>query len=267
MTAFGFIGTGHLGRMLVQKFIETRAMTPENIIASNRTREEAEHLAKELGIHVGNNREVAEQSNVTFLCVRPLDIKAVLKEISEQLTAEKLLVSTAADFSLRDLEALCQARVARVVPSLACETLLGVSLMAMGDNAAQEDEALLASLFGAIGEPIRVEEAHFEVMADLTSCGPGYISALMREFALAASWKGVPKDLAEELVKKTLIGTTSLLREESFEGLISRVATRGGITEEGIKVIREKSPEMFSELFQASRDKHEAVKRLIEEQD
>jgi len=133
MTTFGFIGTGHLGSMLVHKFIETGAMKAANIIASNRTREEAEHLAKDQGIHVGNNREVAGQSEVIFLCVRPLDIKTVLKEISEQLMAEKLLVSVAADFSLRDLEALCQARVARVVPSLACENLKGVSLIAMGD--------------------------------------------------------------------------------------------------------------------------------------
>jgi len=92
MTTFGFIGTGHLGSMLVHKFIETRAI-------------KAEHLAKDLGIRVGNNREVAGQSEVIFLCVRPLEIKAVLKELSEQLKPEKLLVSAAVDFSLKDLEA------------------------------------------------------------------------------------------------------------------------------------------------------------------
>jgi len=104
-------------------------------------------------------------------------------------------------------------------------------------------------------------------MADLTSCGPGHISALMREFALAASWKGVPKDLAEEMVKKTLTGTVRFLEEESFEDLISCVANKGGITEEGVKIIQEEAPGMFCRLFQATRAKHEAVKRLIEAQD
>ncbi|MCX6669553.1 MAG: NAD(P)-binding domain-containing protein [Methanothrix sp.] len=75
------------------------------IIASNRTREKAEHLAKDLGIRVGNNRKVAGQSEVIFLCVRPLEIKAVLKELSDLLKPEKLLVSAAVDFSLKDLEA------------------------------------------------------------------------------------------------------------------------------------------------------------------
>jgi pyrroline-5-carboxylate reductase len=105
MTTFGFIGTGHLGSMLVHKFIETRAIKAENIIASNRTREKAEHLAKDLGIRVGNNREAVGRSEVIFLCVRSLEIKAALKELSGLLKPEKLLVSAAVDFSLKDLEA------------------------------------------------------------------------------------------------------------------------------------------------------------------
>ncbi len=267
MTIFGFIGTGHLGSILVRKFVETGAIKAEDIIVSNRTREKAELLAGELHTRFGSNLEVAAQSDVIFLCVRPLDVKGVLKEIYQLLTPEKLLTSLAADFVLKDLRALCRSKVARVFPSIACDNLKGVSLMTMGDNVTRQDEDLLVSLFGAIGEPFRVDEAHFEVMADLTSCGPGYISALLHEFALAASWKGVPKDLSEELLNKTLVGTASLLEKKSFEDLISCVATRGGITEEGVKVIHDKAPEMFSELFMATRAKHEAVKKLIEEQD
>jgi pyrroline-5-carboxylate reductase len=267
MTIFGFIGTGHLGSILVRKFVKTGAIKAENIIVSNRTSEKAELIARELNSRFGSNLEVAAQSDVIFLCVRPLDVKGVLKETYQLLTPEKLLVSLAVDFALKDLRALCRSKVTRVVPSIACDDLKGVSLMAMGDNVTRQDEDLLVSLFGAIGEPFLVEEAHFEVMADLTSCGPGYISALLHEFALAASWRGIPKDLAEELVKKTLVGTTSLLKEESFEDLILSVATKGGITEEGVKVIHDKAPEMFSELFMATRAKHEAIKRLIEDQD
>ncbi len=267
MTIFGFIGTGHLGSILVHKFVETGAMKAEDIIVSSRTRKKAELLARELNLRLGSNLEVAAQSDVIFLGVRPLDVKGVLRETYQLLTPEKLLVSLAADFVLKDLRRLCRSRVARVFPSLTCDNLKGVSLMTMGDNVTKKDEDLLFSLFRAIGEPFPVEEDHFEVMADLTSCGPGYISALLREFALAASWKGVPKDLAEELLNKTMVGTASLLEKKSFEDLISCVATRGGITEEGVKVIHTKAPEMFSELFSATRAKHETVKRLVEEQD
>ncbi|OPY53347.1 MAG: late competence protein ComER [Methanosaeta sp. PtaU1.Bin112] len=39
MTAFGFIGTGHLGSMLIENFVETQAVEPEDILTSNRTQE------------------------------------------------------------------------------------------------------------------------------------------------------------------------------------------------------------------------------------
>ena len=266
MTSLGFVGTGHLGSMLVRKFVETGAINERDIIASNRDPAKAQQLAAQAGIRIGRNRDVALQSDVIFLCVRPLDVKGVLRELDDSLTAEKLLVSVAVDFSLRDLEALCKARVARVVPSVACEHLLGVTLVAMGNNATLRDKELIFSLFAALGEPVEVPEDHFEVLADITSCGPGYISALLHEFALASSWRGVSRDLAEELVKKTLIGTTRLLEAESFGGLISCVATKGGITEEGVKIIAAEAPDMFSKLFSATRAKHELVKKRIEDQ-
>ena len=74
MVHLGFIGTGHMGSMLIRKFIETGAAAPGDIIASNRTREKAELLARDLGIQLGGNREVAAQSDVIFLCVKPLDV-------------------------------------------------------------------------------------------------------------------------------------------------------------------------------------------------
>ena len=266
MTTFGFIGTGHLGSILVRKFVETGTIKAEEIYVSNRAPEKAEQLAREAGVRAGDNREVARSSDVIFLCVRPLDIKGVLDELGELITAEKLIVSVAGDFSLQQLQDHSQARVARAIPSIACENRLGVTLIALGDNATLIDRSLLLSLFGAIGDPIIVAEDHFEVLADLTSCGPGYISALLREFALAASWRGIPKDLAEELIKKTIIGTAHLLEDESFEELISCVATKGGITEEGVRVIHAEAPKMFCQLFQATRAKHELVKGLIKDQ-
>lgn len=266
MTTFGFIGTGHLGSMLVRKFVETGAIKAEDIRVSNRNPEKAEQLARETGVQAGDNRDVAQSSDVVFFCVRPLDMKGLLNELREPITAEKLIVSVAVDFSLKDLKDLSRARIARAIPSIACESQSGVTLLALGESALPIDRSMLLSIFGAIGDPVVVAEDYFEVLADLTSCGPGYISALLRDFALAASWSGIPRDLAEELIKKTLLGTASLLEGEGFEELITCVATKGGITEEGVRLIHAEAPKMFCQLFQATRAKHELVKSLIKDQ-
>ena len=266
MTTFGFIGTGHLGTMLVKKFVETEAIEAEEILASNRTPEKVERLAEATGIRSVSNRVVAELSDVIFICVRPLEVRDVLSELTYLLNSQKLVISVAADVSLENMRTLCHARLARAFPSMASEKLQGVTLLAFGDNTTVEDRRLIIGLFHAIGQAVEVEEKDFAVLADLTSSAPGYFAALMREFVLAAERREINSELAERLVKQTLLGTAFLLEEESFAGLIESVATKGGITEAGVKVIQREAPGMFDQLFQATEARHELVLKKIEGQ-
>jgi pyrroline-5-carboxylate reductase len=266
MTSFGFIGTGHIGSMPVRKFVETGAIEAGEIIASNRTPEKAQRLARTTGIRIETNRVVVELSEVIIICVRPLEVRDVLSEVQHLLTPEKLPVSVAGDVSLRILRMLCKSRVARAFPSMTSECLRGVTLLAFGDNVAATERRLIASLFRSIGDVALVDEDDFGTLADLTSCAPAYFAAIMREFTLAAHRREIPLDLAERLVKQTMLGTAERLTESSFQGLITSVATRGGITEAGVKVIQRDAPAMFDQLFQATNARHEHVKSLIKAQ-
>ncbi len=266
MTTFGFIGTGHLGSMLVKRFVETGAIEGAAILASNRTAEKVERLAEATGIRPASNHVVAELSDVIFICVRPLEVRDVLGDVAYLLNSGKLVVSVAGDVSLEILQSLCPARLARAFPSMASQKLQGVTLLAFGDRIASEDRHLIADLFHAIGQTAQVEEKDFAVLADLTSCAPGYFAALMREFVLAAERKGIASELAERLVKQTLLGTAMLLEEESFAGLIKSVATIGGITEAGVKVIQREAPGMFDQLFLATEARHQQVRTKIDGQ-
>lgn len=265
MVHLGFIGTGHMGSMLIRKFIEAGAAAPGDIIASNRSDEKAELLASDLGIRLGCNREVATQSDVIFFCVKPMDVNVVLRELRDLFTPDKLLISVASDFSLKLIASLSRARATRVVPSICSECLKGASLIVFGRDTTDSDRAIILRLFRAIGHPIEVDEKDLEILADLTSSAPAYISAIMRELALAAARKGIDSDLAESLVRETLGGTSELLTKEGFDELINRVTTKGGITEEGVKAIRKHAPAMFDELLMATKAKHELVRMKVED--
>ena len=265
MTTFGFIGIGHLGSMLVDSFVRRGAIRSEEIWVSNRSQEKVQKLAEELGVRAADNLEVAKRSDVIYLCVRPVDLEGVIAEIGELLTPDKLIVSVAVDFSLRRMQELCSARTARAVPSVASDKGLGVTLLVLGNDASEDDRSLLFNLFRAIGWPVQVAEEQLEVLSDLTSSGPAYIAAILGEFALEATRRGsmVQHDLAEELIKKTLIGTAALLEDMSLDDLIAMVATSGGITEEGVRVIKSCSPEMFRQLSSATSARHRLVRERI----
>ena len=200
------------------------------------------------------------------MCVKPLDMMGVLRELRDELTPDKLLISVAGDFNLKKIASISRARATRVIPSICSESLKGVSLVVFGGNPTDSDRALILRFFRAIGHPIEVEEKDLEIQAVLTGSAPAYMSAIMRELVLAATRKGIEADLAERLVKETLAGTSELLAKESFDCLITRVATKGGITEEGLKAIQKHAPAMFDELLVATKAKHELVRKKVDAQ-
>ena len=70
----------------------------------------------------------------------------------------------------------------------------------------------------------------------------------------------------EEMVLITFLGTAKLLQKNKmgFDELITRVATKGGISEEGLKVLNEQLPFVFDELFEATLNKHQLVKSSMD---
>jgi len=219
----------------------------------------------------GSPQEVARDADILFLCVRPLEVRGVLQEIRYVLSNRTLLVSIAGCVTLANLEdwAGPEARCIRVIPSVTTEERAGISLVAWGRGVTDADKELIFSLFSAIGTPVEIEERHFEIYGDLTSCAPALFASMMQEFAAAAVRReSVPPALAGFLVQQTLIGTAKLLDHDTgFDDLIGRVATRGGITEEGVRILRARLPSVYNELLEVTLEKHELVKKQIRDQD
>jgi pyrroline-5-carboxylate reductase len=261
MTRYGFIGTGSMGSMLIRKFIGTGMITPGDITASSKSGVSARALAETTGIAAApSNTAVAVDAGVLFLCVRPAEVQGVLDEVWGVLQPGVLVVSIAGSVTLADLarSAGLHARVARVIPAVTAEQEAGISLVAFGRGVTPEDKALVLSLFNAVGTAVETEEDNFDLYADLTSCAPAFIAAMMREYAAAAVRTGaVEPAVAEFLVRKTLAGTARLLDDEGtgFGDVIRRVATRGGITEEGVKVLDTRLPAVFDEVLRATERK------------
>jgi pyrroline-5-carboxylate reductase len=246
-----------MGSMLIRRFIAAGQIAPAAITASSKTMVSARALAEKTGITaVGANRTVAEGADVLFICVKPLVVRRVIAEVRDVLRPGTLLISIAGCVTLEDLRAWAgeSARCVRVIPSVTAEQDAGVSLVAWGRNVRPEDRTLVLSLLNAIGTAVETDEKDFDPYTDLTSCGPALIASLVQEFAQAAVRTGaVRPEMAEFLAKETMIGTAKILDAEkmTFDEVIVRVATKGGTTEEGVKVIRARLPGVMDEMLRA----------------
>jgi pyrroline-5-carboxylate reductase len=81
----------------------------------------------------------------------------------------------------------------------------------------------------------------------------GFIGAIFKVITdEAEKHTAINKKDIIKMVIETIYGTGKLLleKEMTFNNLISRVATKGGITEEGTKIIEKKLPVAIHEMFE-----------------
>ena len=260
----GIIGYGSMGRMLVEKLSKNK---DNRLYVYNRTIEKLKSLPPEIYI-CSSNSELASKVDIVIMCVRPLDIKLVLSEIAESVRADTLIVSLNGSVSFASMEKIINHKMAKVIPSLTAEIGKSQTLVCFNKKTGEDDKANLKSLFKYMGDVILLPENEMGMGSELVSCMPGFIASI---FDVLCSAAGEHTSISEEqivsMVLDTLCSTGELMlsKRMSFNDVVTRVATKGGITEEGTKVVYEKFPEIAKELFKKTLEKRRQTALKAEE--
>lgn len=266
----GIIGYGSMGKMLLCKFSEYAGLDKQSILVSNRTSDklrEAENIAT-----ITDNHGVAGAADIIFICVRPVDLKGVLEEIRDDIRPDALLVSLNGSISFQSIHKVISSKTAKVIPSVTAEIGRSQTLVCFDDNTDEKDKAELTALLKHIGDVIELPENEMGMGSELVSCMPGFIASIFDVICSSAQkHTSLPKEQIVRMVLATMSATGDLMirRDMSFDDVVKRVATKGGITEEGTKVIYEGLPETADLLLQKTLEKRrltsEAARRSFEE--
>lgn len=267
----GFIGTGSMGHLLIEAFLRSHVLDASHIFAHNRTTEKVHQLAERFpGLRVAySNKEIAEQCDLIFLCVRPLSFCEVINAIKPYLHSEQIVVSITSPVMLSQLEAELPCKAAKIIPSITNYANSGVTLCMYGTRINETDRTTLESLMKAISRPYVIQEQHTRISSDLSSCGPAFFALLLRHFIEAAvDVTNIPYEQANLLACEMLLGTGKLLTEGGMTPamLEQRVAVPGGITEEGLQLMTKELDGMFQQLFRITHAKYEDDIIKIEKQ-
>lgn len=256
-----------MGSMLVRKFVEAGVVLPDSVFAYNHTPEKLTKLVNDTGINASkNNFDVVERSDIIFICVRPYEVKNLIRDIKPHLTEKKVIVSVASDISLKNLSEWSGINVVRVIPSITSECKSGISIVSFGENISLAVKKEILMLFSSISRPYVTAEDNMSLLSDLTSSSPAIISSIIHEYAMAAVRTGkLTENDAEFLLRETFIGTAGLFSENgyNFKSLISAVSTKGGITAEGVGVVEDKASFLFDTILAKMSEKHVLVSKDI----
>lgn len=252
----GIIGHGSMGRMFYEKMSGSAADGVTFYIA-NRTKEKIAHLRKVCNV-CDSNSQVAEQADILFLCVRPVDMKSVLLEIKDSLKEDVLLVSPNGSILLEHLSKICDVKIAKVIPCVTAEVNQAQTLVCYNEKVSEADKDVLEKNFSCMGTVIELPEQEMGMGAELVSCMPGFLAAIFREICVSAKkHTSLSEEEIARMVLHTVVGTGTLMLEKgySFHDVVERVATKGGITEEGTKVIEAQFPKVVDDLFDKTLEK------------
>ncbi|CAM5793872.1 MULTISPECIES: late competence protein ComER [Brevibacillus] len=260
MERIGIVGTGSMGSLLIDALIAAKALSPSQFIAYNRTVAKAEKIAdRHPGLVVAtSNAQVAKEAAVLLLCIKPSEYSKVLVELRDWLTSDHLLITITSPVSLEHLESLVPCPVARVVPSITNAAGSGVSLCEFGMRITPEWRDKILHLFSSISQPVEVPEPFLRVASDITSCGPAFVSYILRHMINDAMEEtGISEEAASHLAMQMIIGMGELFKKEmfSFQALEKRVCVPGGITGEGLIALQNGIPGVFREVFRRTHSK------------
>jgi len=246
----GFLGAGNLAEALVKGLLASKTVTPAQIIACDKMSERLIHMAETYEIKVfSKSSEVAENSDILFIAVKPNDVPALVKDIATALSGDKLIITVAAGVTTKTvLGALKEGGhsgfvpVVRAMPNTPVIVRDGATGLCAGLGATDKDLKLASAVFETVGKVLAVEEEGLlDAVTGLSGSGPAYVFLFMQALADAGASAGLDKKTALALALQTTLGAAKLAIEsdKGLDELIKMVSSPGGTTIEGLKILRD----------------------------
>ncbi len=290
----GVIGYGNMGSMIVNNILKLNLLLEdEELIVSNRHLNKFESLIEEypdenLNI-TSDNLEIAKSCEKILISVETPQFKEVMDEIAPCLNENAHIIYTCAGLNFNHIKSFYDGKLSLVIPTLASTVTSnnaisslsrrkGVTLVKHNSKVELQERLFVEDLFNEfsyvkkIDDPIYFNEEEdnlhptdneLEISTILTSCAPAFLAIMIEKLAQTSSELAkVSKEEAEDMILKTIIGTALLKEDQSLsnEEIINKVATKKGITQEGVDLLDKKLNKLNKELVKCLLNRFDEVK-------
>ena len=238
------LGTGKMGGILLQAFIKSGLVGPNDAFATVAHTDRAKSLSLQFGVTVStDNLAAARSADIILLGVKPLQVADLVSSIQSALTPDKLLISFAASVKTRAIEDAADQEVAvvRAMPNTPAMVGAGMTALCGGRFATPEHLALAQRIFATVGRTVLVDEKHMDAVTGLSGSGPAFLYIIIEALAEAGVNVGLPRDTATLLAAQTTFGAARMVLETGSHPALLKdeVTTPAGCTVDGILELEE----------------------------
>jgi pyrroline-5-carboxylate reductase len=230
------VGGGRMGTALV-KGLQRAGWDIGSLAVVEKVAARRNVLERELpGVRVA---EARFEAPAVVIAVKPADAEEACRG-SVGATAQRVL-SIMAGVTTSQIEAWLGSRAAviRAMPNTPALVGAGVSAVAGGRRATEDDLGWAESVLGSVGAVVRVSESDLDAVTGLSGSGPAYVFLLVEELTRAGVKAGLDPETSAVLARQTVVGAARLLDEsgEDPAELRRQVTSPGGTTEAGLAVL------------------------------
>ncbi len=238
------IGAGKLGESLLSGLLSSQLIPAGKVAATVAHQPRADYLSEkyDMKAHTDNLQAVAG-ADLVLICLKPQQVKGFLHEVRKALGRTALIISAAASVTTSLIERALghSARVVRAMPNTPCLIRQGMTALARGAHATDEDVKVAQEIFASMGRTVVVDEKHMDAITGLSASGPAYVYMIIESLAEAGVKLGLPRELSTELSAQTLLGASALVLHtgEHPAKLKDVVTTPAGCTIDGLLELEE----------------------------
>ncbi len=233
-----FIGGGVMGEAMVKSLLAKGVVATADVTVSDIALQRRETLSDKYGIKVtDDNKAAVSGADVIVLAVKPQELSKVFGEIKGLLSGQ-LVLSIVAGASLDNLQqGLGYGRLVRAMPNMPAQIGEGVTVWTATDGVEDRQREMAKSILKAIGDEVYVDnEKYVDMATALSGSGPAYIFLVIEALVDAGVHIGLPRQLSERLVVRTVLGSARAveLTGKHPAELKNMVTSPGGTTAEGL---------------------------------
>jgi pyrroline-5-carboxylate reductase len=236
------IGAGSMGGAILSGLIAA-GTAADSITASTATTQSAKALSDKFGIKsfaldasASANSDASQGADVLLIAVKPAKVLETLEEIKASIKDGALVISVAAGVTTESMEQAIgsKASVIRAMPNTPSIVGHGVTGIAKGKSANDNQLALAKDLFETVGQVIVVDEEKINALSTISGSGPAYVFYFAEKLMNAAKKMGFSEKEANLMVRATFLGSATLLAASSNspETLRAQVTSPNGTTME-----------------------------------
>lgn len=237
----GFIGVGNMATAIFESLVKSENQLPESIYLYDIDVKKTTKLSNKYNVNIAKSiTDIADKSDIIILGVTPKDLEVVFEKLSKALD-NQTLVSLAVGITLEKLETLAKKNVTivRTIPNIGAMIGKSITSYCVNKKLVAREAKIINTFLYSIGKAVEIDEEKFDEFTALCGSSPAFYLEIMNSMINYGLENEFSYEDTVKMVSETMIASAELLQKSMMKPkeLISKIATKGGTTEAGLKVL------------------------------